>query len=191
MRMDQRQEETAAKLVGRLEEEELVELFMTLGDEPKSDARRIARAIITRRFDRPIATTADLAEVVADALPRRRHGRIHPATQVFQALRMRVNREPEALEKALPTATEILRPGGVLAVISFHSGEDRVVKHFMREGARVHLPTPAFDPVPKPNPGHVFSRVERALPDEAELSENPRARSARLRVAWKKGGLPA
>jgi 16S rRNA (cytosine1402-N4)-methyltransferase len=182
MRMDQRQELTAAAIVNEWNEEPLADLFYNLAEE--RDSRRIARAIVRRRDEKPVETTADLAQVVADAVPHRKGKKVHPATQVFQALRMAVNGEREALDAVLPEATALLAPGAPLAVISFHSGEDRRVKEFMREGARVWAETPDFVPA-APNPARIFSRVERALPDAAELEENPRARSARLRVAWK------
>ncbi len=184
MRMDQRQETTAASIVNGMEEGPLADLFYHLGGERQS--RRIAKAIVRRRESRPIETTTDLAEVVAAASPRRRGEKIHPATQIFQALRMAVNREVEALEEALPAATALLRPGGVLAVISFHSGEDRIVKHYLRDRSRRTLETPSFAPEAV-NPDFCFDRVERVLPDDAETAANPRARSARLRLAWKTG----
>ena len=184
MRMDRGQELTAARLVNDLGETELADLFYKLGDE--RDSRRIARAIVRRRAERSVETTTDLAGIIVAALPHRRGKKIHPATQVFQALRIAVNGEIEAVEEALPAATGLLGTGGALAVISFHSGEDRLVKSFFRERARPWLETPSFDPVPRANPDFVFSRVERALPSEEETAANPRARSARLRVGWKK-----
>ncbi|SDU28909.1 16S rRNA (cytosine1402-N4)-methyltransferase [Verrucomicrobium sp. GAS474] len=183
MRMDQRQELTAGKIVNEWEEEALADCFYHLGGERQS--YRIAKAIVRRRESRPIGTTTDLADVVSAAAPRRRGEKIHPATQIFQALRMAVNREVEVLEAALPAATALLRPGGCLAVIAFHSGEDRIVKNFMRDRARRTLETPDFAPVAA-NPDFCFDRVERVLPDDGEIEANPRARSARLRLAWKK-----
>ena len=182
MRMDRRQETTAASLVNGTPEDDLANLFYRLGGE--RDSRRIASFIARRRAERPIETTTDLADVVASAVPRRKGGKIHPATQVFQALRMAVNGEAEALAEVLPAAASLLAPGGALAVISFHSGEDRVVKAFLRDGAREFLETPDFVPA-QANPGRIFDRVERVLPDAEELAANPRARSARLRIGWK------
>lgn len=180
MRMDQRSGPTAAELVNELSEEELTRLFYEQGGE--REARRVVRAIAARRRRAPFRTTADLAAVVAEALPRRRARGIHPATQVFQALRIAVNREEEALVSALPQAVEVLKPGGVLAVISFHSGEDRTVKQFLRERSAEWLDTPAH-PNTVPNSRRQLREVKRFLPSEEEIEKNPRARSARLRTA--------
>jgi 16S rRNA (cytosine1402-N4)-methyltransferase len=141
----------------------------------------VVRALAARRRRAPFRTTTDLAEVVAEALPHRRAGGLHPATKVFQALRIAVNREQEALVAALPQALEIMKPEGILAVISFHSGEDRVVKQFMRERSSPWLDTPGR-PNTLPNPRHHLREVRRYLPSEEEIAKNPRARSARLRV---------
>jgi 16S rRNA (cytosine1402-N4)-methyltransferase len=180
MRMDRRGGPTAADLVNGLSEGELSKLFYEHGGE--REARRVARSVVARRQRAPFGTTTDLARVVAEALPRRRAAGIHPATKVFQALRIAVNREQEALLAALPQAVEIMEPGGVLAVISFHSGEDRAVKNFMRERSSPWLDTPER-PNTLPNPRHDLRDVKRFLPTEEEMSANPRARSARLRVA--------
>ena len=180
MRMDRRNGPTAADLVNQLPEQELARLFYEYGGE--RDSRRVARSVVARRQHAAFLTTTDLAGVVAAALPHRRAGGIHPATQVFQALRIAVNREEEALLAALPQAVEIMNPGGVLAVISFHSGEDRVVKQFMRERSAAWLDTPEH-PNSLPNPQRHLRDVKRFLPTEQEMAENPRARSARLRVA--------
>ncbi|MCE0485220.1 MAG: 16S rRNA (cytosine(1402)-N(4))-methyltransferase RsmH [Methylacidiphilales bacterium] len=180
MRMDTRGGQTAADLVNELSEEELSKLFYEHGGE--REARRVVRAIAARRRRAPFRTTTDLAAVVAEALPRRRAGGIHPATKVFQALRIAVNREEEALLAALPQAVEIMNPGAVLAVISFHSGEDRVVKQFMREHSAEWLDTPAR-PNTVPNLHRHLLPPKRYLPGEEEIERNPRARSARLRVA--------
>jgi 16S rRNA (cytosine1402-N4)-methyltransferase len=120
--------------------------------------------------------------MVAETLPHRRARGIHPATQVFQALRIAVNREEETLLTALPQAVEIMKPGGVLAVISFHSGEDRAVKQFLRDRSSEWLDTPGH-PNTLPNTRHYLRDVKRFLPSEEEIEKNPRARSARLRVA--------
>jgi 16S rRNA (cytosine1402-N4)-methyltransferase len=180
MRMDRSGGSTAADLVNELPEGELTRLFYEQGGE--REAKRVARALVARRRRAPFLTTTDLASVVAGALPHRRAGGIHPATKVFQALRIAVNREQEALLAALPQAVEIMKPGGVLAVISFHSGEDRVVKQFLRERGSEWLDTPKH-PNTVPNPNHHLSNVKRYLPGEEEIRKNPRARSARLRVA--------
>ena len=180
MRMDRRSGPTAADLVNELSEGDLSKLFYEYGGE--REARRVVRALAARRQRAPFRTTTDLATVVAETLPHRRAGGIHPATKVFQALRIAVNHEQEALLAALPQAIEIMKTGGVLAVISFHSGEDRVVKQFMRERGTEWLDTPAH-PNTVPNPQCQLRNVKRYLPSEEEMDENPRARSARLRVA--------
>jgi 16S rRNA (cytosine1402-N4)-methyltransferase len=180
MRMDQRSGPTAADLVNELPEGELTKLFYEQGGE--REARRVARVLAARRGRAPFRTTADLASVVAEALPHRRARGVHPATKVFQALRIAVNGEAEALVSALPQAVDILRPGGVLAVISFHSGEDRVVKQFMRERSVEWLDTPRH-PNTVPNPKRSLREMKRFLPSEEEIQKNPRARSARLRAA--------
>ena len=180
MRMDRRGGPTAADLVNELSESELSRIFYEHGGE--REARRVARALAARRQRAPFRTTTDLASVVAETLPHRRAGGIHPATKVFQALRIAVNREQEALLAALPQALEIMKTGGVLAVISFHSGEDRVVKQFMRERSSPWLDTPAH-PNTLPNPRRHLREVKRYLPSEEEIQKNPRSRSARLRTA--------
>ncbi len=180
MRMDRRSGATAADLVNELPEAELSQLFYEHGGE--REARRVARALVARRTRAPFRSTTDLASFVAETLPHRRAGGIHPATKVFQALRIAVNHEPEALLAALPQAIELMNAGGILAVISFHSGEDRVVKQFMRDRGTEYLDTPAH-PNTVPNPHHYFREVKRYLPCEEEIEKNPRARSARLRVA--------
>ena len=180
MRMDRSSGPTAADLVNELSESELTRLFYEQGGE--REARRVVRALAARRRNAPFRTTTDLASVVAGALPHRRAGGIHPATKVFQALRIAVNREEEALLAALPQAVEIMKAGAVLAVISFHSGEDRVVKQFLRERGSAWLDTPKH-PNTVPNLKHHLRNVKRYLPSEEEIEKNPRARSARLRVA--------
>jgi 16S rRNA (cytosine1402-N4)-methyltransferase len=180
MRMDRRNETTAARLVNEAPEEELAKIFYEYGDEKQG--RRIARVLTARRKSRPFATTLDLAETVASALGRQRAGRIHPATKIFQALRIAVNAEPEALVAALPQAIKMLKPQGILAVISFHSGEDRVVKDFMRHHTAAWLDTPEH-PQSFTNPHHYFSEMRRHLPSPEEMEKNPRCRSARLRIA--------
>ena len=180
MRMDRSGGRTAADLVNELSEEELADLFYEHGGE--REARRVVRALAARRRTEPFRTTGELAAVVAQTLPHRRAGGVHPATKVFQALRIAVNREQEALLAALPQAVEIMKSGARLAVISFHSGEDRVVKNFMRERGAEWLETPAH-PNTVPNPRHHLRDVKRFLPSEEEINRNPRSRSARLRVA--------
>lgn len=182
MRMDRREGVTAAQLVNELPETDLANMIYEYGDERQS--RRIARALVARRARRPFVSTLDFAEAVASAVGRPRAGGLHPATKVFQALRIAVNHEREALLAVLPQALRILKPQGALAVISFHSGEDRQVKSFMRQHANEWLDTPEH-PQSFRNPEHYFSDVRRYLPTDGEMAENPRARSARLRVAWR------
>ena len=180
MRMDRSAGATAADLVNGLSEAELSKHFYEYGGE--REARRVARALVARRTRAPFRTTTDLASLVDATLPHRRARGVHPATKVFQALRIAVNGEQEALLAALPQAMGIMNTGGALAVISFHSGEDRVVKQFMRERGTEWLDTPAH-PNTVPNPQHYFREVKRYLPSEEEIAKNPRSRSARLRVA--------
>ncbi len=180
MRFDPAASTTAADLVNHLPESELADLIYRYGEERRS--RRIARAIVKAR---PIESTRQLAEVVRRAAGGGR-GRIHPATRTFQALRIAVNRELEAVERVLPLAIDALASGGRLAVISFHSLEDRLVKTFFRRESRDCLCPPER---PVCTCGHI-ARL-RLVPrkaiqaGEAEVAVNPRARSARLRVAEK------
>lgn len=171
---------TAADLLNRLSEEEVAALLWRYGEEPQS--RRIARAIMEAR---PFYTTRQLAEVVTRALGRTR-GHIHPATRTFQALRIAVNRELELLEVALPQAVSVLRTGGRLAIITFHSLEDRLVKQFFKEQAQGCTCPPE---VPICTCGHqpVLRLVTRrsVTASAEEIAANPRSRSARLRVAEK------
>ena len=181
MRMDRTQDLTAAELIRRLDEGALADVFWRYGEEPA--ARRIARAIVVARVQSPIATTARLASVVERAVGGRR-GKIHPATRVFQALRIAVNAELENLEKGLVAALRLLVPGGRLAVISFHSLEDRIVKQKLQAHAGRWENLPAGGrrwlgawPVVK-----LVTR-RPVVPALAEYEQNPRARSAKLRVA--------
>lgn len=161
MRMNQQQALTAAEIINTWDEVELANVFYTYGEERLS--RRIARRIVERR---PFQTTTDLAEAVFHSVPRSyRYGRIHPATRVFQALRIAVNAELTVLETLLKVAPTWLKPGGRLAIISFHSLEDRLVKHAFRESP--HLRVLTKKPI---------------QPTDQEIETNPRARSAKLRV---------
>ena len=167
MRMDpQNQTVTAADLVNAGAETELANLFWRYGEE--RDSRRIAREIVSWRAGKKIETTNELAEIILSVSRRSPKDRTHPATRVFQALRIAVNDELASLEAALPQAVELLAPAGRLAVISFHSLEDRIVKNFMKENTNLTILTD------KP-----------VTPTEAEVSANPRARSGKLRVAEK------
>jgi 16S rRNA (cytosine1402-N4)-methyltransferase len=186
MRMDSDGPVTAADLVARLPEDELARIFKEYGEE--RHARRIARAIVRERAASPITTTARLADVVAAAVParERRAARIHPATRVFQALRMAVNDEAGQLARGLERAFEVLGPGGRMAVISFHSLEDRAVKRFFKDLATGCTCPPSF-PVCRcgrvPRATLLTRRAQR--PAAAEVAANPRARSARLRAVEK------
>ena len=184
-RMDQRQELTAAKLVNEMAAEELAGIFWRYGNEEQS--RRMARAIVRERENRPFERTRQLAELIERISPRAGR-KTHPATKVFQALRMAVNDEIGSLERGLEAAVKILKPGGRLAVISFHSVEDRVVKEFGRRLSRDYE-SPGEVDVPelrRPRPAVLRWVWRKALtPGEDELRENPRSRSARLRVLEK------
>lgn len=178
MRFDPVQETRAADLVNHLSEDALADLIHAYGEEPR--ARRIARAIVQAR---PLKDSAKLAAVIVNAVGRGRQ-RIHPATRTFQALRIAVNDELEALRMALPQAVRLLRPGGRLAVISFHSLEDRIVKQFLQQEARDCICPPH---VPRCVCGHratVRLITRRPLqPATDEVVANPRSRSAKLRIA--------
>jgi 16S rRNA (cytosine1402-N4)-methyltransferase len=181
-RMDTRQQLTAADLVNRLDADELAKLFRQMGDEPQ--AGRIARAIVQERQQRPFRTTGELAGLIERLSPR--GGRkTHPATRVFQALRMAVNAELESLEFGLAAAMKILKPGGRLAVITFHSAEDRRVKEFGRKRARDYT-FPGAEDVPELRspraPELKWVRRKALAPGPAEVAANPRSRSAQLRV---------
>jgi 16S rRNA (cytosine1402-N4)-methyltransferase len=182
MRMNLHQPTTAADLVNTCPETELAAIFYEHGNEKAS--RQIARAIIKRRQTKRFLNTLDLAGVVAETIPYRRSTGLHPATKVFQALRIAVNQESAALEEVLPQAVEALATGGTLAVISFHSGEDKVVKDFLRNHSQEWLDTPDY-PNSLPNPLRQLESPKRILPSENEMIANPRSRSARLRIAKK------
>ncbi len=184
MRMGRDAAMSAAEIVNEWDEARLARLIGRYGEEPA--AGRIARAIVRARARSPISTTRALADIVADAVPpARRHGRIHPATRTFQALRMAVNDELGQLRRGLAAAEHALRPGGRLAVVSFHSLEDRIVKRFLAERAGraggVSRHRPQADDGAAPTFRLLAKRAIR--PGEAEIAANPRARSARLRVA--------
>ena len=185
MRQDTRQSLTAAEVVNESGADELARIFWELGGE--SQARRLARAIENERRQRPFTTTGQLAGLIERVIPR--HGkRTHPATKVFQALRLKVNGEMDSLRRGLDAAVKILKPGGRLAVITFHSLEDRLVKEFGREQTRDYeFPGKVDVPELRRPRQAVMKWVARkaAKPREAELAENPRSRSAQLRVLEK------
>jgi 16S rRNA (cytosine1402-N4)-methyltransferase len=187
MRMDPSSDYSARELVNEASERDLERIFRRYGEE--RFARQIARAIGRRRRQRPFERTGELVDTIKAAIPApARFGEGHPAKRVFQALRIAVNAELDAVEDALPAAVEMLRPGGRIAVISFHSLEDRIVKHFFREEARGCTCPPDF---PVCVCGH--EPVLRVLtprpvrPTAREAAMNPRAASARLRAAEKPG----
>jgi len=182
MRFDGSETTTAADLVNGLSVEELAGILYRYGEEPR--ARAIAAAIVARR---PLYTTQELVAVVEQVTGRR--GRIHPATRTFQALRIAVNNELDVLEAVLPQAVRVLAPGGVLAVIAFHSLEDRLVKRFFRQESRDCLCPPEQPVCTCGHRATLKVLTPRPIrPQEGEMQANPRSRSARLRVARR---LPA
>jgi 16S rRNA (cytosine1402-N4)-methyltransferase len=185
MRMDASAPRSARDIVNEADERELADIFRRYGEE--RFARQIARAIVRRRAEQPFERTGDLVEVVRSAIPApRRFGDGHPAKRVFQALRIVVNEELESLEQALPAALRLLRPGGRIAVISFHSLEDRIVKRFFAAQARGCTCPPDLPVcVCGKEPGLRLVTRKAIRPSPAETAENPRAASARLRVAVK------
>ena len=184
MRMDPTRGESAAGWLARAEDREIADVLWTLGEERHS--RRIARAIVERREATPITRTAQLAELIASVVPRGKE-KINPATRSFQAIRIHINRELDDLHAGLDAALACLVPGGRLAVISFHSLEDRIAKQFINRHAK---PPPANRRMPvEPDFVPVLRAIGGAVKaGEAETAANPRARSAVLRVAEK---LPA
>jgi 16S rRNA (cytosine1402-N4)-methyltransferase len=185
MRMDPTDELTAAELVNEWSERDLATIFRRYGEERY--ARQIARTIVHRRRTQPFERTGDLVETIRASLPApARFGDGHPAKRVFQALRIAVNDELGSLEDALPAAFELLRPGGRLAVISFHSLEDRIVKTFLRERERGCTCPPDFPVCVCGNEPELRAISRRPIrPSAAEVAANPRAASARLRAAVK------
>ncbi|HLX32581.1 MAG TPA: 16S rRNA (cytosine(1402)-N(4))-methyltransferase RsmH [Gaiellaceae bacterium] len=185
MRMDPTQEESAADLVNTWSERDLATIFRRYGEERY--AKQIARAIVRRRKEQPFERTGELVDTIRAAIPApARFGEGHPAKRVFQALRIAVNGELDSLEAVLPAALEMLRPGGRLAVISFHSLEDRIVKRFMRERERGCECPPDFPVCVCGHEPELRALQRRPIrPGGAELAANPRSSSARLRVAIK------
>ena len=180
MRFGPEAEQTADDLVNRLSERELADLIYQYGEE--RDSRKIARAIVKAR---PLHTTRELVSAIETVSPRR-GDRIHPATRTFQALRIAVNNELASIEAVLPQAVAALKPGGRLAVISFHSLEDRIVKDFFREQSRDYI-NPPYEQIYEVERNAVLKEVNRKpfMPSDHEIQNNPRARSAKLRIAEK------
>ena len=180
MRMGPNAVMTAAEFVNQASEAEILQVLREWGEEPQS--RRIARLIVERRRQSPFTRTSDLANCIEKALGR--HGRTHPATRTFQAIRMRINEEMHLLKQALHAAISCLAPGGRLLVITFHSLEDRMVKQFFQHRSKPYIDDPTW-PAPRDNPEfHLTLPVKKAISaGPAELESNPRARSAKLRVA--------
>jgi 16S rRNA (cytosine1402-N4)-methyltransferase len=185
MRMDTSQDLAARDVVNEWPERELVSIFRRYGEERY--ARQIAKAIVRRRKEQPFARTGELVDTIKSAIPTpARFGEGHPAKRVFQALRIAVNDELASLEAALPAALEMLRPDGRLAVIAFHSLEDRMVKQFLRDKERGCTCPPDF-PICVCGHEPELRAIQRrpVRPGEAEVAANPRATSARLRAAVK------
>jgi 16S rRNA (cytosine1402-N4)-methyltransferase len=183
MRMDQRGGMTAADVLNTWSEEDLANVIYKYGDERR--ARVLAREVVARRLKKRWERTGELVDLTLRILGRPRADRVHPATRFFQAIRIAVNDELGALEEGLLGAVDLLKAGGRLAVISFHSGEDRLVKQFMKSRSLAYAGTWDGE---REGAVAVFSSVKRWLPTDVEVKENPRARSARLRVAYKIGG---
>jgi 16S rRNA (cytosine1402-N4)-methyltransferase len=182
MRFDPERGSPATELVNTLPERELADLIWRLGEEPAS--RRIARAIVREREEHPIETTGRLAEIVSRAAGGRRRRDTHPATRTFLALRIATNQELPALETALAGALEVLAPGGRLAVIDFHSLEDRLVKRFIERESAACVCPPGLPVCICGHTPRLRKVTRRAIrPGAAEMAANPRARSAVLRVA--------
>jgi 16S rRNA (cytosine1402-N4)-methyltransferase len=187
MRMS-RTGQTAADLVNAATASELAHIFRHYGDEPR--AIQFAARIVRAREKKPFTTTTELAELIAAG----RQGPRHPATRVFQALRIAVNDEIACLERALPLLASLLTPGGRMAIITFHSLEDRLVKHFFRRHSAAEIDDPSW-PAARPNPERIFDQVtpRSVTASPGELVSNPRSRSARLRVVERRpeGSTPS
>jgi 16S rRNA (cytosine1402-N4)-methyltransferase len=179
MRMGPHVQRTAADIVNQSSQAELARIFFEFGEE--SAARRLAAHLVKLRARVPIQTTKDLVRAVESIIPKR--GPKHPATKVFQALRIAVNAELSVLERALHELSQSVKPGGRMAVIAFHSLEDRIVKRYFREVSQEWVDRPEW-PAPRRNPAHAFRLItSRPIePSEEEVRQNPRARSAKLRV---------
>ncbi|PKQ11640.1 MAG: 16S rRNA (cytosine(1402)-N(4))-methyltransferase [Alphaproteobacteria bacterium HGW-Alphaproteobacteria-1] len=188
MRMSQ-EGPSAADLVNTAPEAHLADILYLYGEERAS--RRIARAILRARDETPIETTAQLAAIVERCLPRAKPGQAHPATRSFQAIRIAVNDEYRALLDGLEAAERALKPGGQLAVVTFHSIEDRIVKRFLQTRAGAQGGGSRHAPETQRTAPQFTQKTRKAIgPDDAELAENPRARSARLRIGIRTDAPP-
>jgi 16S rRNA (cytosine1402-N4)-methyltransferase len=182
MRMDSTQGESASQWLSHVDEAELLKVLRDYGEE--KFARKIAAEIVIQREQSPIETTAQLAKIIENLVTRREPGK-HPATRTFQAIRIKINRELDELEEALENAADVLKAGGRLAVISFHSLEDRIVKRFMREQSRGPI-VPRHLPIPLDAKKPVFKCIGKAIKASVdEVAGNVRSRSAVLRIAEK------
>ncbi len=184
MRMGPNATMTAAELVNTWPEAEIARILFSYGEEPRS--RRIASAIVAQREKKPFATTLELAACIENAVGR--NSKIHPATRSFQAIRMAINEELESLASILESASKVLKPGGRLLIITFHSLEDRMVKRFLRHHSQPYIDDPTW-PAPRPNPDFKYRLISKKAiaPRQTETASNPRARSAKLRVAQLSG----
>jgi 16S rRNA (cytosine1402-N4)-methyltransferase len=190
MRMDRRGRVTASTIVNTWPEDELVRIFREYGEEPK--ARQVARVIVARRSERLWSRTAELAEVVGQVVGRQGQRGLPSATRCFQALRIAVNDELGELERALPAAVQLLAPGGRLAVIAFHSLEDRIVKQFIRQEALSCVCAPDCPVCICGKVARLVAVTRKPVSASAEeMARNPRSGSARLRVAERLAELPA
>jgi 16S rRNA (cytosine1402-N4)-methyltransferase len=183
MRMDPTRGQSAAEWLMSAEEADIAFVIKTYGEE--RFGKRIARAIVERNRDQPMTRTKELATVIAAAMPVKDKFK-HPATRTFQAIRIWINSELEEIDTALKGALSVLAPGGRLSIISFHSLEDRLVKRFMRDqsrGPQVPAGIPMTESQLKALGGRELKTLGKLIPGEAEVSENPRARSSVLRIA--------
>jgi 16S rRNA (cytosine1402-N4)-methyltransferase len=185
MRMDPSQELDARTIVNEWDERDLVSIFRRYGEERY--AKQIVRAIVRRRTEQPYERTGELVDTIKSAIPApAKPGTIHPATRTFQALRIFVNEELQELAEALSAAETVLRPGGRLVVVSFHSLEDRIVKQFLRDRERGCTCPPDFPICVCGNEPELRAIERRPIkPSQAEIAANPRSSSARLRAAVK------